>query len=196
MRLIQLLVFVLFILCSISSHAANPQVLMQTNLGTVTLELYPDKAPKTVENFLRYVEDGFYKNTIFHRVISNFMVQGGGFDTAFNQKPTHAPVENEANNGLKNEVGTIAMARTSDPHSATAQFFINVVNNTFLNFTAPSPSGYGYTVFGKVIDGMDIVHQIAKTPTGPGGPFPVDVPRNMIVIEDVTVLPSASTNRE
>ncbi|WP_425320574.1 peptidylprolyl isomerase [Nitrosomonas aestuarii] len=170
--------------------------MIKTNQGTVTLELYPEKAPKTVDNFLRYVEEGFYKNTIFHRVISNFMVQGGGFDTSFHQKSTHAPVENEANNGLKNEVGTIAMARTSDPHSATAQFFINVANNTFLNFTAPHPRGYGYTVFGKVIDGMEIVNQIAKTPTGSGGPFPGDVPRNMIIIEDISVLSSATENNQ
>lgn len=196
MRLIQLLVFFLLVSCNISIHAANPQLLMRTNLGTVTLEIYPDKAPKTVENFLRYVEDGFYKNTIFHRVIPNFMVQGGGFDTAFNQKPTRAPVENEANNGLKNEIGTIAMARTTDPHSATAQFFINVVNNEFLNFTTPNPRGYGYTVFGKVIDGMDVVNQIVKTPTGAGGPFPGDVPKNMIIIEDISVLSSASENNE
>lgn len=196
MRFIQFLVSVLFIFCSITSHATNPQVLMKTNQGTVTLELYPDKAPKTVENFLIYAKDGFYKNTIFHRVISNFMVQGGGFDTSFNEKTTRAPVENEANNGLKNEVGTIAMARTSDPHSATAQFFINVTNNAFLNFTAPNPRGYGYTVFGKVIDGMELVHQIAKTPTGSGGPFPGDVPRNMIIIEDISVLSTATENNE
>ncbi|MDR4518759.1 MAG: peptidylprolyl isomerase [Nitrosomonas sp.] len=196
MRLSQFLIFILLIFCSISSHAANPQVLMKTNLGTVTLELYPDKAPKTVENFLQYVEAGFYNNTIFHRVIPNFMAQGGGFDTTFNQKPTRAPVENEADNGLKNIIGAIAMARTSDPHSATAQFFINVANNAFLNFTAPSSRGYGYTVFGTVIDGMDIVHQIAKTPTGPGGPFPGDVPRNMIIIEEMSVQPSAPVNNE
>ncbi|PTN12681.1 peptidyl-prolyl cis-trans isomerase A (cyclophilin A)/peptidyl-prolyl cis-trans isomerase B (cyclophilin B) [Nitrosomonas aestuarii] len=198
MRIIQSIisVFVFFIFCSTTSYAANPQVMIKTNQGTVTLELYPEKAPKTVDNFLRYVEEGFYKNTIFHRVISNFMVQGGGFDTSFHQKSTHAPVENEANNGLKNEVGTIAMARTSDPHSATAQFFINVANNTFLNFTAPHPRGYGYTVFGKVIDGMEIVNQIAKTPTGSGGPFPGDVPRNMIIIEDISVLSSATENNQ
>ncbi|MCP5273732.1 MAG: peptidylprolyl isomerase [Burkholderiales bacterium] len=196
MRLLHFLIFALLISYGILSHASGPQILMKTNLGDVKLELYPDKAPQTVENFMQYVEDGFYKNTIFHRVIPNFMVQGGGFDTSFNQKPTRSPVENEANNGLKNDIGTIAMARTSDPHSATAQFFINVVNNAFLNFTAPNPSGYGYTVFGKVIDGMDIVHQIAKTPTGPGGPFPSDVPRNMIIIEEMSVQPSAPVNNE
>ncbi|MCB1935378.1 MAG: peptidylprolyl isomerase [Nitrosomonas sp.] len=188
MRLIQLFLMALFLLCSLPGFAANPQVLMKTNLGDVTIELYPEKAPKTVDNFLRYVEDGFYKNTIFHRVIANFMVQGGGFDTSFRQKPTRAPVENEANNGLKNEIGTIAMARTPDPHSATAQFFINVANNAFLNFTAPNPQGYGYTVFGSVTEGMDIIHQIGKTQTGSGGPFPGDVPRNMIVIEDMLLV--------
>ena len=196
MRPLQVSIFFLLFFCCISSIAANPQVMIKTNQGVITLELYPDKAPKTVENFIGYAEDGFYQNTIFHRVIANFMIQGGGFDTAFNQKPTRAPVENEANNGLKNEIGTIAMARTSDPHSATAQFFINVANNTFLNFTAPNPRGYGYTVFGKVIDGMDIVHQIAKTPTGTGGPFPGDVPKNMIIIEDISVQTTTSENNE
>ena len=196
MRLLHFLIFALLISYGILSHASGPQILMKTNLGDVKLELYPDKAPQTVENFMQYVEDGFYKNTIFHRVIPNFMVQGGGFDTSFNQKPTRSPVENDANNGLKNDIGTIAMARTSDPHSATAQFFINVVNNAFLNFTAPNPSGYGYTVFGKVIDGMDIVHQIAKTATGSGGPFPSDVPRNMIITEEMSVQPSAPGHNE
>lgn len=177
-----------------ASYAANPQVLMKTSLGNVTIELNTKKAPKTVENFLRYVEDEFYNNTIFHRVISNFMVQGGGFDTTFKQKTTYAPIENEAHNGLKNKIGTIAMARTSDPHSATAQFFINVGDNTFLNYTAPSPRGYGYTVFGKVTDGMEVVHQIAKTPTGSGGPFPRDVPNEMITIKEMLVLTHATEN--
>lgn len=188
MRLTQFLAAALLAFWSITAHTANPQILMKTNLGSVTLELYPEEAPKTVENFLRYVEDGFYKNTIFHRVIANFMIQGGGFDTTFHEKATRGPVKNEANNGLKNEVGTIAMARTSDPHSATAQFFINVKNNEFLNYTAATPRGYGYTVFGKVTDGMNIVHQIARTPTGSGGPFPGDVPRTMIIIENISVL--------
>ncbi|SEQ77456.1 peptidyl-prolyl cis-trans isomerase A (cyclophilin A)/peptidyl-prolyl cis-trans isomerase B (cyclophilin B) [Nitrosomonas sp. Nm51] len=188
MRFTQFFAAVLFIFWNITGHAANPQVIIKTNFGPITLELYPEKAPKTVENFLRYVENGFYNNTIFHRVIPNFMIQGGGFDTAFNQKTTRGPIANEANNGLKNEIGTIAMARTSDPHSATAQFFINVANNTFLNYTAPNARGYGYTVFGEVTDGMNIVHQIAKTPTGSGGPFPGDVPRTIITIEDISVL--------
>ncbi|MDR4513337.1 peptidylprolyl isomerase [Nitrosomonas sp.] len=196
MRFKQFFAVALLIFWNITGHAASPQVLMKTNVGVVTLELYPDKAPKTVENFLKYVEEGFYTNTIFHRIIANFMIQGGGFDTAFNQKITRNPVENEANNGLKNEVGTVAMARTSDPHSATAQFFINVANNGFLNYTAPSARGYGYTVFGKVIDGLDIVHQIAKTPTGSGGPFPGDVPRTMIIIEDISVLKPEDNSKE
>lgn len=196
MRLIQLFIVTGLFFFSLASYAADPKVLMKTNRGNVTFELYPEDAPKTVKNFLRYVEDDFYNNTLFHRVISNFMVQGGGFDTAFNQKPTRAPVENEADNGLKNETGTVAMARTSDPHSATAQFFINVANNAFLNYTAPNLRGYGYTVFGKVIDGMDVVHRIAKTPTGTGGPFPSDVPNDPVIIEEMSVLTTTAENNE
>ena len=157
-----------------------------------TVELYPDKAPKTVDNFLRYVKDGHYRNTVFHRVIPGFMIQGGGFDKTFAQKPTRQPVENEAANGLRNDTGTIAMARTSDPHSATAQFFINVANNTFLNYTSPDPRGYGYTVFGKVIHGMDVAEKIAATPTGMRGPFPSDVPKSDIVIEDIKLVVAES----
>lgn len=171
-----------------SAHAANPQVEVKTSLGSITIELYPEKAPKTVENFLQYARDGFYKGTLFHRVIPGFMIQGGGFNQAFEQKPTRSPIENEAGNGLKNEVGTIAMARTNNPHSATAQFFINVADNRFLNHTAPTVRGYGYTVFGKVIKGMDVVGKIAATPTGQGGPFPQDAPQQAILIEDISVL--------
>lgn len=189
MRFTQSLIALSLILVSLTAHAVNPHVVMKTNLGDITLELYPEKAPKTVENFLKYVEDGFYKNTVFHRVIANFMIQGGGFDSSLKQKPTRSPIENEAGNGLTNQAGTIAMARTSDPHSATAQFFINVANNTFLNFTAPNQNGYGYAVFGKVIGGMEIINKIAGTPTGAGGPFPGDVPKNSIVIEDIVLLP-------
>jgi len=167
---------------------------MKTNIGNVVLELYPDKAPKTVENFLQYIEDGFYRNTLFHRVIPGFMIQGGGFDTAFKQKPTRSPIQNEAANGLKNEIGTIAMARTSDPHSATAQFFINVANNEFLNFKAANQSGYGYTVFGKVLNGIDIIHKIASIPTGSGGSFSSDVPRSSVIIEDIIKLPILEKN--
>ncbi len=189
MRFTQSLIALSLILVSLTAHAVNPHVVMKTNLGDITLELYPEKAPKTVENFLKYVEDGFYKNTVFHRVIANFMIQGGGFDSSLKQKPTRSPIENEAGNGLTNQVGTIAMARTSDPHSATAQFFINIANNTFLNFTAPNQNGYGYAVFGKVTGGMEIINKIAGTPTGAGGPFPGDVPKNSIVIEDIVLLP-------
>jgi peptidyl-prolyl cis-trans isomerase A (cyclophilin A)/peptidyl-prolyl cis-trans isomerase B (cyclophilin B) len=167
--------------------AADPQVDVKTTAGTIRLELYPAKAPKTVENFLQYVKDGHYNGTVFHRVIDGFMIQGGGFDQKLSQKPTRAPVQNEAKNGLKNELGTIAMARTPDPHSASAQFFINVKNNDFLN-AAQAQDGWGYAVFGKVVSGMDVVMKIAKTPTGPGGPFRSDVPREAVLIESMSVV--------
>lgn len=179
---------------SMTVYANNPEIKIITNLGVVTLELYPEKAPKTVENFVQYATDGFYKNTIFHRVIPNFMIQGGGFDPTYTQKPTRQPIKNEAANNLKNKTGTIAMARTSDPHSATAQFFINVADNDFLDYTAPTQRGFGYTVFGKVIDGMDIVNQIASTPTGPGGAFRSDVPQKMILIENIEVVSTAAAD--
>ncbi len=187
MRIIYLIVLITLLVISSSAFSANPQVVIKTNLGDITIELYPDNAPKTVANFLQYVEEDFYNNTIFHRVIQNFMIQGGGFDSTLKEKTTRSPIENEANNGLKNEIGTIAMARTSDPHSATAQFFINVANNTFLNFTAPNQRGYGYTVFGRVTDGLAVVNKIAATPTGSGGPFRSDVPKNTIIIESVSL---------
>ena len=173
--------------CS-SALASNPEVELKTSMGTITLELYPDKAPRTVENFLQYVKDGHFKGTIFHRVINGFMVQGGGFSTDYAQKKTRPPVANEANNGLKNDVGTVAMARTSDPQSATAQFFINHKNNDFLNYSAPTPQGWGYTVFGKVVKGMDVVNKIAAVETGPMGPFASDVPRKPVVIEDAKIV--------
>ena len=157
------------------------QVKFQTSLGDFTVEVYPDKAPKTVENFLQYVKDKFYNGTIFHRVIGNFMVQGGGFTADMNQKPTRDPVPLEAKNGLKNDRGTIAMARTSNPNSATAQFFVNVVDNNGLN--APSPDGYGYTVFGKVIAGMDTIDKIRAVPTGRQ-----DVPNTTILINSATLV--------
>jgi peptidyl-prolyl cis-trans isomerase A (cyclophilin A)/peptidyl-prolyl cis-trans isomerase B (cyclophilin B) len=190
----QILFFLLFILISLNAHATGTKVEMKTNLGSIVLELYPDKAPKTVENFLQYVEDGFYKNTVFHRVIAGFMIQGGGFDASLKQKPTRPPIQNEAANGLKNETGSIAMARTSDPHSASAQFFINVANNGFLNYKASNQSGYGYAVFGKVISGMDIVNKIASAPTGSGGPFAGDVPKSSIIIEEMITLPASGKN--
>lgn len=145
---------------------SNPIVTLSTNLGNIKLELYPEQAPKSVANFLTYVREGFYANTIFHRVIKGFMVQGGGFEVGMQQKPTHEPIENEANNGLKNDRGTVAYARTGDPHSATAQFFINTVDNDFLNFSSATPRGWGYAVFGKVIEGMDVVDDISEAQTG------------------------------
>jgi peptidyl-prolyl cis-trans isomerase A (cyclophilin A)/peptidyl-prolyl cis-trans isomerase B (cyclophilin B) len=169
--------------------AADPQVDMRTSAGTIRLELNPAKAPKTVENFLQYVRDGHYDGTIFHRVIDGFMVQGGGFEPGFRQKKTRGPVENEAKNGLGNDLGTIAMARTADPHSATAQFFINVKNNDFLN-AASAQDGWGYAVFGKVVSGLDVVMKISKSATGAGGPFPRDVPRETVVIEKMTLVPA------
>lgn len=162
-------------------------VTIETNLGNITVELYPDKAPKTVENFLNYVNDGHYEGTIFHRVIPGFMVQGGGFTQDFKQKSTKSPIKNEADNGLKNNRGTLAMARTSDPNSASTQFFINLVDNSFLDYSAPTTQGWGYAVFGKVITGMDIVDQIAKTPTGRAGPFASDVPKTAVIINKITV---------
>lgn len=165
--------------------AANPMVELRTSKGDVVVELFADKAPKSAENFVRYVKDGHYNGTIFHRVIDGFMVQGGGFDAAMNQKPTRAPIENEAKNGLKNEPGTLAMARTSDPHSASAQFFINLVPNTFLDY--PSRDGWGYAVFGKVVKGMDVVEKIGKVPTKNVGPHR-DVPAEAVVIEAARVL--------
>ncbi len=157
---------------------------MHTSQGVITIELDAAKAPVTVENFLRYVREGFYQDTIFHRVISNFMIQGGGLSTNMANKPTHEPIKNEADNGLANQRGTIAMARTSDPHSATAQFFINVVDNTFLNHRAPTPDGWGYCVFGTVVDGMDVVDRIRAVPTTNTG-FHQDVPVEPVIIEKV-----------
>jgi cyclophilin family peptidyl-prolyl cis-trans isomerase len=175
-------------LCALTSSALaqDPQrVKFSTTAGAFVVEVYPDKAPKTVENFLQYVKDKHYDGTIFHRVIDNFMVQGGGFDAKYSQKPTRAPIPLEANNGLKNDTGTIAMARTSNPNSATSQFFINVKDNAMLN--APAPDGYGYAVFGKVVSGADVIQKIKSTPTGPGGPFPSDAPKTTILINSVTL---------
>ena len=166
---------------------ADPQVDLKTSAGTIRLELYPAKAPKTVANFLQYVKDGHYDGTLFHRVIDGFMIQGGGFDGSYKQKATRDPIPNEAKNGLQNDLGTIAMARTSAPHSASAQFFINVKDNDFLN-AAAAQDGWGYAVFGKVVSGMDVVTKIAKTPTGPGGPFRSDVPRETVTILSASVV--------
>src|SRR5687767_7269243 len=163
--------------------AGNPQVVLETSKGAITLELYPDKAPKTVENFLAYVKAGHYDGTLFHRVIDNFMIQGGGFDAKFQQKPTRAAIQNEADNGLKNKRGTAAMARTGDPHSATSQFFINTADNAFLDHTGKNERGWGYTVFGKVVSGMDVVDAIGKGKTGARGPFGQDFPQEGVSIE-------------
>lgn len=167
--------------------STTPRVKLQTNFGDMIIELDQEKAPKTVENFLKYTQEGFFDGTIFHRVINNFMIQGGGFEVGMKQKTTHDPVENEANNGLKNDKYTLAMARTSDPHSATAQFFINVGNNDFLNFTAPTSSGWGYTVFGKIVEGTEIVDKIKEVKTGNKG-FHQDVPVEDVIIEKATVV--------
>jgi len=167
---------------------SNPQVELHIkNHGVITLELDAEKAPKSAENFLSYVKKGHYDNTVFHRVIPGFMVQGGGFEPGMQQKPTGAEIENEANNGLKNDNYTVAMARTSAPHSATAQFFINIANNGFLNHTAPSAQGWGYAVFGKVINGTDVVDKIKAVKTGRKG-FHDDVPLEDVVIEKAVVI--------
>jgi peptidyl-prolyl cis-trans isomerase A (cyclophilin A) len=215
-------VMALGLLAAGSSHAlaqSAPRVKFVTSEGEFVVEVYPDKAPKTVENFLQYVKDKHYDGTVFHRVISSFMVQGGGFDVRYNQKPTRAPVQHEgrealAKGGDKNVVGTLAMARTNDPQSATAQFFINVKDNDFLNPT-PIPPGdpvprfeyqgrvyentprsqlvnaaqlFGYTVFGKVVSGMEVVNKIKAVPTGPGGPFPSDVPKTPVLIINASLV--------
>lgn len=166
-------------------RAANPQVEMKTNLGTIQIELYQDKAPKTVANFLQYVKAGHYDGTIFHRVIDGFMIQGGGFDLGLKEKATRPSIENEAKNGLKNQIGTIAMARKPDPHSATAQFFINLVNNDGLDF--PGHDGWGYCVFGKVTQGMDVVNKISKVATGSVRQYQ-DVPIKPVLIESVKLI--------
>ena len=167
--------------------ADNPQVLLETSAGSITLELDRDKAPITVENFLQYVEAGFYDDTVFHRVIDNFMIQGGGMTADLQQKKTRNQIQNEADNGLKNVVGSIAMARTSDVHSATAQFFINVNNNDFLDHQDKSARGYGYAVFGQVVAGMDVVDAIRKVKTGPKG-MHQDVPIEPVTITRATKL--------
>jgi cyclophilin family peptidyl-prolyl cis-trans isomerase len=169
--------------------AANPVVEVTTSMGVIKAELYADKAPKTVENFVQYVKDRFYDGTVFHRVIPGFMVQGGGFTPDLEQKKTRDPIANEAQNGLKNVTGTLAMARTPNPHSATAQFFINVADNEFLNFTGPTQQGFGYCVFGRVTQGMDIVNKIVAVPTGSRGPHQ-NVPLKPIVIKSVRIVSS------
>jgi peptidyl-prolyl cis-trans isomerase A (cyclophilin A) len=180
-----LLLAAALLLCGAALAQSAPRVKFSTSAGDFVLELYPDKAPKTVENFLRYVADKHYDGTVFHRVMDNFMIQGGGFTADMQQKPTREPVVLEANNGLKNDRGTVAMARTGNPNSATAQFFINVVDNRGLN--APNPDGYGYTVFGKVISGMDVVDKIRQAATGNKG-MHQNVPLTTILITSATQL--------
>jgi cyclophilin family peptidyl-prolyl cis-trans isomerase len=179
----------LFAAANLALAQAAPKVKFATSAGDFVVEVYPDKAPKTVENFLQYVKDKHYDGTIFHRVINNFMVQGGGFDAGYQQKPTRAPVAHEGRQamekGLRNVTGTLAMARTNDPQSASAQFFINVKDNAFLD---PSVQAFGYTVFGKVVSGMDVVNTIKATPTGAGGPFGSDVPKTPILINSATLV--------
>ena len=182
-----LFVFMIILMTTSNAQAETTMVKMETSKGVITLELDGDNAPKTVANFLTYVQEGFYDGTIFHRVIPNFMIQGGGFTADMSQKPTHDPVQNEANNGLKNETGAIAMARTQDPHSATAQFFINVKDNDFLNFSSETTQGWGYAVFGKVTEGMDVVNAIKDVQTTTVGPHQ-DVPEEAVTIEKVTIV--------
>ena len=177
------------------AHAQTPapQVKFTTSAGEFVIELYPDKAPNTVENFLTYVRDGHYNGLIFHRVINNFMIQGGGYDARYMEKPTRPPIKHEgaevkAKGGPTNTVGTIAMARTNNPHSASSQFFINVKDNDFLNHSAPSGQGWGYVAFGKVVSGMEVVNKIKTTPTGAGGPFPSDVPQTQVVIQSAALM--------
>jgi cyclophilin family peptidyl-prolyl cis-trans isomerase len=179
------LFFILFTVISFHSMAANPHIVIKTSMGEIEAELFEDKAPITVKNFLSYVNKGHYKNLTFHRVINNFMIQGGGFDKDLKEKATDAPIKNEAGNGLKNETGTLAMARTNDVDSATAQFFINVVDNAFLDHRDNSPMGFGYCVFGKVTKGMPVVNKIKMVKTGFRAPME-DVPMDAVVILDIT----------
>jgi cyclophilin family peptidyl-prolyl cis-trans isomerase len=179
---------------SFNAWAANPQVELRTTLGTIVVELDREKAPQTVENFLQYVKDGHYNGTIFHRVIPGFMIQGGGFGPDMREKPARAPIKNEAGNGLRNATGTIAMARTAAPHSASAQFFINVEDNASLDFRSPTQQGYGYAVFGKVTQGMDVVNRIVKVATGDKPPHS-NVPLKPVVIERAQLLGGTSSSK-
>lgn len=186
MQNVKLYLFGVLLAYTASIHGA-PSVEFQTSQGNFTVELYPEKAPKTVANFLQYVKDGFYENTIFHRVINRFMIQGGGFERDLTEKNTRAPIANESNNGLLNETGTIAMARTADPDSAAAQFFVNLADNQFLNYTSPDPEQIGYCVFGKVTSGFEVVQKIGLSPTTSMGRN-ADVPVRPIIIKSVKLL--------
>ncbi len=187
-RLMRAALSLLLILTLSNAYAANPKVRMETSKGEVIIELNAEKAPVTVANFLRYVQDGKYDGTIFHRVIKGFMNQGGGFTAQYDKVDTYEPIKNEADNGLKNKRGTIAMARTGDPNSATNQFFINTVDNAFLNHSAKTQRGWGYCVFGEVVEGMDVMDRISQVKTGAGGPFGQDVPKTLVVIEKVSLI--------
>ncbi len=189
--MLRLLFALIAALWSVASFSANPQVELKTSMGVIVLELYPERTPATVKNFIQYVKDGHYNGTVFHRVIPKFMIQGGGFSPDFKQRPVGKPIRNEAANGIKNTMGTVAMARTSEPHSATAQFFINIADNDFLNFRYPTREGYGYCAFGRVIKGMNVVQRIASVATGPGPAPHRDVPRQPVVIEQATVIEAA-----
>jgi len=186
--MLKIVIACIALIASFTAGAATPQIELKTNMGTIVLELYPDRAPETVKNFEQYVKSGFYNGTVFHRVIPGFMIQGGGFTADLGHKPTREPIKNEANNGLKNAVGTIAMARTSDPHSATSQFFINVVDNPALDYRE---GNFGYAVFGKVVSGMDVVQSIATVQTAARPPHQ-NVPVKPVVIESARVLGATS----
>lgn len=198
-KLLPLFLLILISACNADSDSAgksdNPRVLMQTNMGEIVIELYPEQAPKSVANFLQYVDEGFYNGTIFHRVIGNFMIQGGGFTPALQQKQTRPPILNEADNGLRNSIGTVAMARTMEPHSATSQFFINVAMNSNLDFREKTPRGWGYAVFGRVVKGMAVVQAIKDVPTTSKGMYR-DVPVNNIIIQKIERLKPAAANNE
>ena len=187
-----LIVFALLASSALSALAANPMVELKTTQGDIVVEVFADKAPKSADNFIQYVKDGFYNGTVFHRVIDGFMIQGGGFDADMKQKSTRAPIENEARNGLRNEVGTLAMARTADPHSASSQFFINLVANTALDY--PSRDGWGYAVFGKVVKGLEVVESIAKQPTANRG-FHQNVPVEAVIVNSARVLEASAEKR-
>jgi len=184
----RLIAFISFSLVASLSMAETPLVRISTNQGDMVIELAPERAPVTVKNFLEYVENDFYDGTIFHRVIEGFMIQGGGFDSSFRRKATGPAIPNEANNGMRNQRYTISMARTNAPHSATAQFFINTEDNRNLDHTAATDRGWGYAVFGRVVEGQEIVDKISQVPTGPGGPFSRDAPRDQVVINEALLV--------
>lgn len=189
--MLRILLAALALAISFTTHAQNPQVEMRTSMGIIVLELQPENAPETVKNFLQYVKEGYYNGTIFHRVISDFMIQGGGFTADLAAKKTRDPIKHEGGNGLRNQVGTIAMARTADPNSATSQFFINVVDNQMLDFRGPGPQEIGYCVFGRVIKGLDVVNKIRNVETTARGPHQ-NVPVHTVTIERATLLEAAA----